>query len=237
MKPNNNPKNRRTLLDHQKRQIELFEMTEKESRQRRINSNLDAWINKRVPEDMKSAVPSKLHEKTVSKIKNAPIRAPFNKHIIISGEDVTNARFTSYALLYALVRGGIVTPSQIKITDVLEAYNNINGMFGARGWKEDFFEDGAKVLVVEGVSKHLTRLGSKDEVRFWRELTEFTKNNDRLVIVTYAKDSEEAEKNVFIPLLVGEPELNTRLIRKSMFIPLDKDEEETIENEKRKFYK
>ena len=120
---------------------------------------------------------------------------------------------------------------------MLDGYNNINGIFSARKWKEYFFSHDAKVLLVEGGSKSLTLLNSKGEDQFWRELIEFTRNNDKLVITTYATDEKERSKDIFIPSLTGEAELNYRLIKKSVFIPLTEEEEKEIRSEQEKVYR
>lgn len=236
MKPNNNPKNRKSLLDYQRRQRELTEITEIEARNRIILSNLDKW-KENLPQAMSRALPQNLHKDTIDKIKKINLRPPFNKHIIVSGEEITNATFTAYTILYALIKGGVVTPSQVKVTSLLDGYNNINGMFGARQWKDYFFNSNAKVLLIEGGSKYLTRLGSKGEDQFWRELLEFTRNNDKLVIITYSTDDNERAKEVFIPSLAGESELNFRLVKKSVFIPLGEEEEEKVRHEQEKAYR
>ena len=43
MKANNNPKNRKGLLEYQRRQLELAELTEADSRKRRIQANLEKY--------------------------------------------------------------------------------------------------------------------------------------------------------------------------------------------------
>lgn len=236
MKAKNNPKNRRKLLEHQRRQLELSNITEKEAKQRRIHSNLDTWVNS-LPKTLKAAVPEKLHKLTIEKIRKTPLKPPHDKHIIISAEEITASKFVAYTILYALIQGGITTPSEIRTTSLLDGYNNINGIFSARKWKEYFFSHDAKVLLVEGGSKSLTLLSSKGEDQFWRELIEFTRNNDKLVIITYATDEKERSKDIFIPSLTGEAELNYRLIKKSVFIPLTEEEEKEIRSEQEKVYR
>lgn len=236
MKPNNNPKNRKGLLDYQKRQLELSKITEDDARKRRIQSNLDKWENS-LPKVLQLATPKNLHQSTIEKIKRVPLKPPYEKQMIISAENITSATFVAYATLYALIQGGYVTPSEIKVTSILDGYNNINGMFTARKWKDNFFDSNAKVLLIEGCSKSLTLLGSKGEDQFWRELIELTRNNDKLVIITYSTDELEQTKGIFIPELTSEKTLNSKLIRKSVFVPLNMIEEEEIKNEQIRTYK
>lgn len=229
MRPRNNPKNRRGLLEYQKRQLELSKRTESEARKRRIESNLEKWVNF-LPNELKGSMPNKLPKTLIEKIKGTSLKPPYNKYTVVSAEDISTARFTSYSIIYALIQGGFVTPSEVKITDIMDGYNNINGMFNSRQWKDYFFDDNSKILLIEGSSKSLALLGSKGEDQFWREILEFTKNKDKLVIITYVTEDNEREKDVFIPLLTSDKDLNFRLIKRSVFVKLTDDEEREIRN-------
>ena len=229
MRPKNNPKNRRGLLEHQRRQLELAKRTESDARRRVIESNLEKWIDS-LPNNLKNALPNNLPKGVIDKIKKTSLKPPYDKYTIISSESIQTAKFTSYALIYALIKGGFVTPSQVKSTDIMEGYNNINGMFNSRKWKDYFFDANAKVLLIEGSSKGLTLLGSKGEDQFWRELIEFTKNDDRLVIITYSTEEQERKRELFIPSLTSDKDLNYRLIKNSVFVKLTEQEEDKIKN-------
>lgn len=237
MRANNNPKNRRGLLNYQKRQLELAKITEPDARGRRIQSNVDKWIGE-LPKPLSMAFPMNLHKDTVKKISTMQLQEPYSKYTIITSTDLTKASFTAYAMLFTLIQNGAVSPDQIKITNILDGYNNINGMFGARKWKDYFFDDNAKVLVIEGASKYLTVLGSRGEAQFWRELSEFTNRNDKLVIITYQTEkSEEESKQGFIPELSIDRELNHKMCFKSQFIKLKSEEEAVIQNGQDKTYR
>lgn len=233
MKYKNNPKNKKSLLDYQKRILELSQRTQDEARKRRIMANVEKW-EENLSGDMKRAIPKNLPETVIEKIKKTPLSPPYEKYLVVSGKDVLTTRFTSYAIIYALIKKGLVTPSEVKKTDILDAYNNVNGMFQSRRWKDYFFNDSAKVLLIEGSTKALALLGSKGEDQFWREILEFTRNSDKLVIITYSPEDEEIEKGLFIPSLTSDKQLNYRLIKKSLFINLNKKEEEEIKIEKAK---
>lgn len=236
MKANNNPKNRKRFLEYQKRKLEQSRLTEEAARKRIISSNLDKWINS-LPTHLKIAKPGSLNSATIDKIKKAPIRPPFTKNIVVSSKDISSSRFTSYSIIYELIKNGIVTPSQVKVTSLLDGYNNISGMFQSRSWKEYFFSDNSRVLLIEGSSNAITMLASRGEEQFWRELAEFTMNNDKLVIITYVTEEEERKKKVFIPSLTGDATLNARLIKESVFIPLTEIEEEEIKREQEESYR
>lgn len=234
MKANNNPKNRRGLLDYQKRQLQLAEITESEARNRRILANLEKW-NETLPQILKIAIPSKLPKKTLDSLRITPLKPPY-KHVIITSSENTSGTFTTYALLHTLIRGGFITPSQIRRTNLLDGYNNITGIFGARKWKDYFFDPDAKVLVIEGVSKYVTRLGSKGEDQFWRELVQFTNDSERLIIINYSTEPDEQKKGTFAPVITSEPELNSRLLKKSVYVFMNDDEEKEIKDEQTKVY-
>lgn len=232
MKPKNNPKNRRGLLEYQRRQLELSNKTEEEARKRRVQANLDKWAGL-LPAGLRNALPQNLPKTTRDKIKRTPLNPPYDKYTIVSAEDITIAKFTSYAIIHALIERGFVTPSEVKSTDILDGYNNINGMFNSRQWKDYFFDNNSKILLIEGSSKSLALLGSKGEDQFWREIIEFTKNSDKLVIITYVTEASEREKDVFIPFLTADKDLNFRLVKKGVFVKLTDEEEREIRNEQK----
>lgn len=229
MQPKNNPKNVRGLIDFQRRQLELSRKTEAAARKRRIEANLEKWTQS-LPEELTNAVPASLPKSVIDKVKQTYLKPPYEKYTVISSENLATSRFTSYAIIHALVKSGYVTPSEIKKTDIMDGYNNINGMFSSRQWKDYFFNSNAKVLLIEGSSKSLALLGSKGEDQFWREILEFTKNNDKLVLITYSINDDEKEKGVFIPFLTSDNTLKSRIIKRSLFVKLTENEEGEIKN-------
>lgn len=236
MRYNNNPKNRKGLLDFQRRQLELSKQTEDDARKMKIASNVDKWEGS-LPGILKQAKPGVLPKSLISKIKGTSLRPPYEKQVLISSSSSTVSTFVAYSILYGLIQSGIATPSEIKRTSLMDGYNNINGMFGSRRWKDNFFDKRAKVLLIEGSSKGLTHMGPKGEDHFWNELNDFTRSKDRLVIITYTTDNVERAKDLFIPTLTNDNELNTSLVRKSIFIPLTEEEEEKVDNEQEKAYR
>ena len=224
MKPRNNPKNVQGFIDYQRRQLELARQTENDARQRRIESNLEKWTHS-LPSELRNATPNSLPKSIIEKVKNTYLKPPYEKFTIISSENLASSRFVSYSIIHALLKGGIITPSEIKITDIMDGYNNINGMFNSRQWKEYFFDNNAKVLLIEGSSKSLALLGSKGEDQFWREILEFTKNNNKLVIITYSTNEEEQVKDVLVPFLTSDKDLNFRVLKKSSFVRMNRSEE------------
>lgn len=224
MKPRNNPKNIQGFIDYQRRQLELARQTENDARQRRIESNLEKWTHS-LPSELRNATPNRLPKSVIEKVKNTYLKPPYEKFTIISSENLASSRFVSHSIIHALLKGGIITPSEIKTTDIMDGYNNINGMFNSRQWKEYFFDNNAKVLLIEGSSKSLALLGSKGEDQFWREILEFTKNNDKLVIITYSTNEEEQVKDVLVPFLTSDKDLNFRVLKKSSFVRMNRSEE------------
>lgn len=235
MRHNNNPKNKQRLMDFYNRQQELSRKTEDDAKKMKVLSNIDKW-EMNLPNSLKGAKPANLSSSLIKKIKETQLKPPYTKQTIITSGSSNVSTYVAYSILYALIQAGIATPSEIKKTSLLDGYNNINGMFGSRRWKDDFFDKKAKILLIEGGSKSLTFLGSKGEDQFWKELADFTRNEDRLVIITYTSDSEEKKKSLFIPLLTNDNELNTSLVKKSVFVPITNEEEKEIETKQRETY-
>lgn len=232
MRYKNNPQNIDNYLEFQKRQLELSKQTENEARKMKINSNVEAWENN-LPSFLKKAKPSNLSNSILSKIRSANLKPPYEKRMLISSSSPHSSTFVAYSIIHGLIQAGFVTPSEVRSTGLLDGYNNINGMFQSREWKDRFFDKKAKVLLIEGSSKSLTLMGPRGEEQFWRELDDFTRNQDKLVILTYILDNEEIEKKLFIPFLTNEKDLNSKLIRKSVFVSISESEEEQIKNEQR----
>lgn len=225
---NNNPTDKKSFLEFQKRQLELSKQTENQARKMKIASNVDRWEGT-LPNVLRNAKPGSLPKSVIEVIRTKPLKPPYNKQLVISASNSTVSTFVAYSIIYGLIQGGIATPSEIKKTSLLDGYNNINGMFESRKWKDHFFDKKAKVLLIEGGSKSLSYLGPKGEDQFWKELNDFTRNEDRLVIVTYQTDEAERERELFVPILTSDSELNKELVKKSVFVPLLKKEEEEIE--------
>lgn len=236
MRPNNNPKNKKSLLDFQRRQLELSKMTENDAKKMKIESNIEKWEDS-LPKVLKIARPNSLPKELLEKIKTVNLKPPYDKQILISSNNPTVSTFASYAILNGLIRAGIVIPSEIRKTSLLDGYNNINGMFNARKWKDYFFDKKAKVLLIEGCSKSLTYMGPKGEDQFWKELNDFTRTREVLVIVNYNTDDVEKEKALFIPALTNDSELNSSIIKKTAFIQISEKEENDIETKQAQAYR
>ena len=235
MRYNNNPKNRRALVEFQKRQLELANRTEEEARKRRIAGNLEAWSDK-LPDSLKMAKAQTLHSLTIKRIQNA-LKNAKDKHIIITGSESAYPVYVVHTILYELIKMGMVTPSEIRKTSALDGYNNINGMYESRLWKEHIFDNKAKVVVIEGSSRGLIRLGNRGEDQFWRELIEDAKVYNKLIIITYTLDESEMEQEIPIPTLTSEMELNNSIVKNSSFIQLSDEEERKIKHEQEKSYR
>lgn len=235
MKYNNNPKNTKKFLEYQRRQLELSRRTQEEARRLKIESNLDRWIGN-LPKNLQIAVPANAPARTVDRLREVNIKPPFYKNVIITSRNTTSSLFTAHTLIYALIKAGSVTPSEIKRTSLLDGYNNINGMFESRKWKDYFFDRDAKVLLIEGSSKSLTSLAPRGEDQFWKELIEFTRDGEKLIILTYTSNEEESEQRVFIPTVTNDSSINADLVKGSNFIALSQKEEEEIRIEQSKAY-
>lgn len=240
MKFKNNPSDLSAYIEFKKKQEQRAKATQLEAEKMKIRSNLEAW-NNAVPLSLKNAKPSSLGKSILEKLKNnnLTLKEPFERRVLITSRNPEVSKFVAFSIIYGLIQSGTVTPSQIRRTRLLEGYNNINGMFQSRNWKDTFFDPKAKVLLIEGASKNLTSLASKGEEQFWKELDDFIKNKDKLVILTYDKNEEEmreVEGVINVPEITVDKNLNMQIIRKSGFIKITTEEEEYLKNEQRKAY-
>ena len=231
-KPNNNPKDRESLLKFQKRQLELDRITKDRARKETIKDNVAKWVSL-LPNHMKNANPSNILPETLEKLKNLDLRAPYEKKVLICGKNPNHLKFLSNVIVFALINSGKATPSQIKRTSLIDGYNNINGMFASRNWKDKFFNRNSKVLIIEGCSKSTAYLGMKGEEQFWRELDDFTREQDILVILQYTTEQEELEKEILIPTISADDRFNKGIIMSSTFLKLTENEEKNIETKQR----
>lgn len=232
IKPNNNPKDRKSLLEFQKRQLELDRITKEKARKETIKDNLAKWVSL-LPSHMKIANPSNILPETLEKLKNLNLRAPYEKKVLICGKNSNHLKFLSNVIVYALIKSGKATPSQVKRTSLIDGYNNINGMFASRNWKDKFFNRNSKVLIIEGCSKSTAYLGMKGEEQFWSELDDFTREQDILVILQYNTEQEESEKEILIPTISANDKFNKGIIMGSTFLKLTENEEKNIETKQK----
>ena len=244
IKPNNNPKNRQAYIDFQRRMLELEKKTRIQARKETIKRNIENWVSM-LPENLKNAkydeipvsVKNKIYKGKVPEDKQSPIwgaiKPPFDKRIIIYGTNPYPLSFVTYSLVRGLIKSGRITPSQVKRTSLLDGFNNINGMFNSRSWKDNFLDPNAKLLIIEGCSKELLSLAPKGEEQFWRELDDFIRNQDVLVILNYLTSEEEKEKELIIPILSNDEKYNKKLILKSAFLKLEENEEKEIDKKRK----
>lgn len=221
-----NTKNTKSYIEFQKRQLELSRATQSSSQRRKVEANIERWENM-TPEWLKSAKPANLPETLKEKFREAKLKPPFEKDILITTQKSSNGLFIAYSLIYGLIQSGVATPSQVKRTSVLDAYSNIHGMFEAKKWKENFFDPEAKVLLIENCSSSYSLTAPRGEEQFWQELVEFNRYQDKIIIITYTKETTEG--TTFIPQLSSNKESNKSIIFKSKFIMVDSEEEEQVE--------
>lgn len=232
VKPNNNPKNRKGLLEFQRRQLELDRITKNRAIKETIKDNVSKWVAF-LPSNMKNATPSNVLPETLEKLKNLNLKAPYEKKVLIYGNNSHHLGFMSNVIVYALINSGKATPSQIKRTSLIDGYNNINGMFASRKWKDNFFHKDSKILIIEGCSKSTAYLGMKGEEQFWRELDDFTREKNILVILQYTMEKEELEKEAIIPAISADDKFNKGIIFSSTFLKITENEEKHIESKQR----
>ena len=182
---------------------------------------------------MKAANPANVLPETLEKLKNLNLRAPYEKKVLICGNNPNHLKFLSNVIVYALIKSGKATPSQVKRTSLIDGYNNINGMFASRNWKDKFFNRNSKVLIIEGCSEATAFLGMKGEEQFWSELDDFTREQDILVILQYTTEQDESEEEMLIPTISANDKFNRGIIMGSAFLKITENEEKNIETKQR----
>lgn len=217
MKHNNNPRDIKAIVDFHRKQLELAERTKMEAKKHRIKSNLETWVES-LPGNLKAATPKNIPNigGLQQSLRELKIKAPFNKNIIISSSNNKTSRHIAYSILYAMIQLGEATPLSIKKTNLIEGCANIHGMFDSKRWKDNFFNKNAKVLLVEGVSNDVTSLAPRGEEQFWRELLEFTSDENRIAIIIHNKGDSADNINE----LTNYDNINSSLIKNSSIVKM-----------------
>lgn len=185
----NNPTDIKAYSQFMKEQKETLDRVHEKTLKLRTEKNLSDW-NARLAWPWNKADLDFFQGRNVERIKEM-IRTKDLSHMVMSGFQNGGKSFFTHAVIKEMIKAGIVSPSEIKWTSVREGVNNINGMFNSRQWKDDFFTKNAKILVIDGCSMDFTNLDNKDNDRFWRELIEFAREANRLIIINYTEGNKE----------------------------------------------
>lgn len=204
-------------IEHYRRTIALANETEEQSRELKKVSNVDRLEYAR--EDwLKEAKPVNVPRKVGKKI----IERDGKNSYIFSSESAINNKFLAESLVYGLVDKNIVSPYQIKRTTAIEAYKNIHGMYEAKEWKKNFFDNDAKLLVVENCSDSYSNTAPKGQEQFWKELVNFAEGRDIRLIITYSRGDKEIGD--FTPNITGFRDLDKEIMEMAHMVNLSEDE-------------
>lgn len=142
--------------------------------------------------------------------------------VLLQTQNNKSAVILTYSLIRYYIQQGFLTPSEIRFTKIYDAYENINGMFQSRKWKDMFFDEKAKLFVIMGTSKQMTELGKKGDLQFWGEFIEFIKNTDKTFIIIYDIDEEELNKTIdsYIPQLSESRKYNKEILAKANIVQI-----------------
>lgn len=204
-----------------KRQQELARKTEEKTRRIRIEKNLDAWETM-LDYPWNIADMSYFSGRPVELATEAINSKQMQSFIVMSGEKGGKTFFT-HALIKEYIKAGLITPSQIRITDIREGITSINGMFKAREWKDKFFDPKAKLLVVEGCSEEFAQLKLKDQDQFWAEVFAHCQENKKILIITYSLSEEEEKKDLLLPSITLNKGFNVRAVKNSKIARITED--------------
>lgn len=222
---NNNPTDLISYNKFREKQLRLFKQVKPEVEISRINENLDQW--KRSLEWPWDQADLKFFVNEVKlnfvKQRNLDGEKKLSSFVII-GKQQTGKTFLMYALINEYLKSGLITPSQIRITNANEGAMNINGMFASREWKDKFFNKNVKLFVIEGCSKDFTDLGLKQYEQFMTEFNEFIRLNNAAYIIVYNEsiNEETIKKGLTIPRLVKNEKIKNELIAPAGILKIDK---------------
>lgn len=232
---NNNPTNLDTYNEFKRRQQELFNEVKNDSRESRIESNLQTWLDS-LEWPWNQADLSFFSGRPVELI-NESIAESGLSSLVIVGEEGKGKTFLSYAVIKEYLKAGLLSPSEIKMTTASKGAENINGMFKSREWKENFFDPSAKLLVVESLSMDPSRDELKQMNRFWREFYYHVRENKINFIVIHSEGLELPKdkklQNKGLPVFTSDNNFNLALMKLGKAIKVD----DSTRNKKRKLIK
>lgn len=191
----------------------------------RTKNNLKGYRDQ-LPNVYKNATINVLDGTDLAGIPDFKFEEPLGRSIVLVDTDTMHLNYVSHALVLDLIQKGVVLPSEVRRTSAVDGYNKISGMFEARDWKTYFFDNDAKVHIIDGLSYRTLLLGLKGETQFWREIMDFVKGRSKILIVEY-----EIEPGVYLPKIASDPSTKEDLFKMVHMRPLTQKEKENITNE------
>lgn len=209
----NNDTDIKAYEEFMKRQQKLARRRKESLRDLRIEKNLEEWgVLLEHPWDKADM---KYFTGRPVDLVNAAIKNRKLESFIVLSDKEGGKTFFTYALIKEYIKEGLVTPSEIRKTDIREGISHINGMYKSKDWKDNFFDKDAKLLVVEGCSADFTNLNLRNQDQFWNEVFKHCEENKKALIVTYTTNAYEEEGDIIIPALTQNKEFNVSVVMNS----------------------
>lgn len=217
MKKKHNETNYKQFLEFKKQQEELAKKANEVLRHERKQVNLAKW-KESLPKRFVNFKSSNLTSYVRRDLKKITLSGLPEKYTVFVSDDPLQTMGGIYLLIESLIKAGHVSPSEVKQASLFEGIDNVHGTWEARDWKANFFNEDAKVVIIEGCSPLITKLQSKLEANFWREVMEFVRKKDRILLISYTPEGKELQDENFKPSLSSDRLLNLQLLANSIII-------------------
>ena len=192
-------------------QSKLSDLRAEQKKDYVLKENMRKWMY-RVTEEFASIKLSDLEKEHIDKLiglKDKPI------DVLVGSKDRNESLRVGYAIVNYCIKQGYFGPSDVKITSLSSALDNIHGAFEAKEWKTNFFDNNAKMFLIHGCNKRKAELAKKGDIPFWEEFLDFISHGNRNFIICYTLSSDEKiEDNGKIRMKLSHlPELNTEILK------------------------
>lgn len=217
---NNNPTDMDAFRKYMEDERRVMKSIQKEKEINRLKKNLITWTDSLEWPWNQADLRFFQGEAMVSineELKHGKLRS-----FVMMGGTSRGKTFLSYAVVRRFLQMGYVTPSQIRRTTVREGAANINGMFQSRAWKDNFFNNEAKLFLIEGASREQGKMRDKNIERFWREMADFCRITGAKCIITYLTESDESTTGT-LPILTVDNQFNLNFLKTMKFVVINDD--------------
>ena len=163
---------------------ELIKEKETSNRKLQAKKNLIDWINE-LPDHYKNSDLRLFTSDSLMPIKPSMQKRKIPYRTVIYGAPGSGKLFYTYGLIKELIYRGLITPAEIRWTGIREASEAVVGGFQKQAWRDNFFDESAKLFIVKGTSRQFSDLGIRGSERFWGEFSQFVNEHHKAVIIIY----------------------------------------------------
>jgi hypothetical protein len=189
-KINHNNTDYKSFQELMQQRIKLLDMKEKEHQSEIRQNNLEKWLQS-VPEEYKNAnvrlFKKSLFEGILPYIKQQKL--PYRT--LIFGAMGSGRTFLTYSLIRGYISSGILTPNEIRWAGIREGADAVMGGFAKQAWRDNFFDNNAKLFILKGTSRSFTELGVTGSDKFLGEFVQFVNEQHKSAIIIYETNSKE----------------------------------------------